>query len=107
MSLKIINTLKLIFIIKKKGIFFMKSIQVSDEVHRILTKMGSKKQSYNDIIYSLIEKNRVIEEFSEEEAEYYNECIEKLEKDDYSDTYKIKLEELDDKLEELESKGII
>ena len=58
MSLKIINTLKLIFIIKKKGIFFMKSIQVSDEVHRILTKMGSKKQSYNDIIYSLIEKNR-------------------------------------------------
>jgi len=85
----------------------MKSIQVSDEVHRILTNMGSKKQSYNDIIYSLIEKNRVMEEFSEEEAEYYNECIEKLEKDDYSDTYKIKLEDLDDKLEELESKGII
>ena len=28
-----------------------------------------------------------MEEFSEEEAEYYNECIEKLEKDDYSDTY--------------------
>jgi hypothetical protein len=48
-----------------------------------------------------------MEEFSEEEAEYYNECIEKLEKDDYSDTYKIKLEDLDDKLEELESKGII
>lgn len=85
----------------------MKTIQVSDEVHRILTNMGSKKQSYNDIIYSLIEKNRVMEEFSEEEAEYYNECIEKLENDDYSDTYKIKLEDLDDKLEELDSKGII
>ncbi|MBE6494337.1 MAG: hypothetical protein BZ138_02530 [Methanosphaera sp. rholeuAM270] len=85
----------------------MKTIQVSDEVHRILTNMGSKKQSYNDIIYSLIEKNRVMEEFSEEEAQYYNECIEKLENDDYSDTYKIKLEDLDEKLEELESKGII
>lgn len=85
----------------------MKTIQVSDEVHKILTDMGSKKQSYNDIIYSLIQKNKVMEEFSEEEAQYYNECIEKLENEDYSDTYKIKLEDLDDKLDELESKGIL
>lgn len=85
----------------------MKTIQVSDEVHKILTDMGTKKQSYNDIIYSLIKKNRIMEEFSEEEAQYYNECIEKLERDDYSDTYKIKLEDLDDKLEELGSKGIL
>lgn len=34
----------------------MKTIQVSDEVHKILTNMGTKKQSYNDIIFSLIEK---------------------------------------------------
>lgn len=85
----------------------MKTIQVSDEVHAILTNMGSKKQSYNDIIFSLIEKNRYMEEFSDEEAQFYNECIEKLENGDYSDTYNIKLEDLDEKLEELESKGII
>ncbi|AWX33191.1 hypothetical protein [Methanosphaera sp. BMS] len=85
----------------------MKTIQVSDEVHQILTNMGSKKQSYNDIIYSLIEKNRCMEEFNEEEAQYYNECIEKLENDDYSDTYNVELKDLDEKLEELESKGII
>lgn len=85
----------------------MKTIQVSDEVHKILTNMGTKKQSYNDIIFSLIEKNRIMEEFSEEEAQYYNECIEKLENEDYSDTYKIQLDDLDEKLEELESKGII
>lgn len=48
-----------------------------------------------------------MEEFSEEEAQYYNECIEKLENEDYSDTYKIQLDDLDEKLEELESKGII
>ncbi len=71
----------------------MKTIQVSDEVHKILTNMGSKNQSYNDIIYSLIEKNRVMEEFNEEEVEYYNKCIENLEKGDYSNTYKIKLED--------------
>jgi len=87
--------------------YFMKTIQVSDEVHKILTNMGSKNQSYNDIIYSLIEKNRVMEEFNEEEVECYNKCIENLEKGDYSNTYKIKLEDLDETLEDLESKGIL
>lgn len=48
-----------------------------------------------------------MEEFSEEEDQYYNECINKLINGDYSGTYKIKLEDLDDKLEELESKRII
>lgn len=88
-------------------VIIVKTIQVSDEVHEILTNMGTKKQSYNDIIYSLIEKNRVMEEFSEEEAQYYNECIEKIENGDFSGTYKIKLEDLDEELEKLESKVII
>lgn len=43
---------------------------------------------------------------TEEEAKYCNKMIDKLEKEDYSDTYEIKTSDLD-KIDELEANGII
>lgn len=43
---------------------------------------------------------------TDEEAKYCNKMIDKLEKEDYNDTYEIKTSDLD-KIDELEANGII
>ncbi len=83
----------------------MKIIQVTKKIYQTL--INKSKQSYNYLINSSIEKNRINEEFDEEEAQYYNECVEKLNNGDYSDTYQVDIDDLDEKLEELESEGMI
>ncbi len=52
-----------------------KTIRVSEEVHELLNRLSTKNDSYNDVIMKLIENN---EEFTDKQAEFYNNEIEKL-----------------------------
>ena len=81
----------------------IKSIKVSEKTHKFLTKICPKSKSYNDIIYNAQTKEEYL---TDEEAKYCNKLINKLEKEDYSDTYEIKTSDLD-KIDELEANGII
>jgi len=47
------------------------------------------------------------EEFEDEQADYYNKCIEKIEKGDYSDIIEIDFDNIDKELKRLEYEGII
>lgn len=87
----------------------MKTIKVTQEVHDMLSEIGSKKDTYNDIILRLINKynEQYSEEFEDEQADYYNKCIEKIENEDYSDIIEVDFDNIDEELERLESEGII
>lgn len=77
------------------------------KTHKFLTKICPKSKSYNDIIYNaLVEQYTKDEYLTDEEAKYCSKIIDKLEKEDYSDTYEIKTSDLD-KIGELEANGII
>ncbi len=46
-------------------------------------------------------------EFDDDQAAYYNRCIEKIENEDYSDVVEVDFDNIDDELKRLESEGII
>lgn len=72
----------------------MKTIRVTEEIHTKLAHLGLKSETYNDIIARLIEayeKMYFEEEFSDDEAEYYNERIRLFENGDYTGTRKVDL----------------
>ena len=85
----------------------MKTIEVSDELYVLLNRVTKDNSTFNDTIMDLLKDNFYNEEFTDEEAKYYNECIKKIENGDFSGTYEINLEDIDEELEKLESKGII
>lgn len=87
----------------------MKTIKVTQEVHDMLSEIGSKKDTYNDIILKLINEhnNQYNEEFEDNQADYYNKCIEKIENEDYSDIIEVDFDNIDEELKRLESEGII
>ena len=74
----------------------MKTIKVTQEVHDMLSEIGSKKDTYNDIILKLINEHnkQYSEEFEDDQADYYNKCIEKIENGDYSDIIEVDFEKI-------------
>ena len=72
----------------------MKTIRVSEEIHGKLSNLGLKSETYNDIIARLIDVYERIyfEEFSDDEADYYNERIRHFENGDYKGTRKVDLD---------------
>jgi len=85
-----------------------KSIKVSEKTHKLLTQICPKSKSYNDVIYDALIKEYSEEEYlTDEEAEYCNKMIDNFEKEDYTDTIKIKTKDLDKQLDDLEKQGII
>ncbi|WP_323737219.1 hypothetical protein PXD04_04545 [Methanosphaera sp. ISO3-F5] len=87
----------------------MKTIKVTQEVHSMLSEIGNKKDTYNDIILKLINEHneQYSEEFEDDQADYYNKCIEKIENEDYSDIIEVDFDNIDEELERLESEGTI
>lgn len=87
----------------------MKTIKVTEEVHSMLSELGNKKDTYNDIILKLINEHneQYSEEFEDDQADYYNKCIEKIENEDYSDIIEVDFDNIDEELERLESEGIL
>jgi len=82
----------------------MKNIQISDELYQILIKLGNNKEDCDSVIYDLLVQTNNIdnEEFTDEQADYYNECIAKLERGDFSQTSELDLDKLDDELDSLD-----
>ena len=76
-----------------------KTIRISDEVHKSLSSLASKNDTFNDVIKRLIEQN---EEFTDEQAEYYNQEIERIENGIYEGVNEISLEELEKRVTQLE-----
>lgn len=77
-----------------------KTIRVSEEVHELLSRLANKKDSYNDVIKKLIENN---EEFSDEQAEFYNQEIERIENGIYENVNEISLSKLEARVTKLEN----
>lgn len=71
----------------------MKTIRVTGESHKKLTHSDLKSETDYNIIARLTDvyKSNCLEEFSDEEAYYYNERIRRFENGDYTDTRKIDL----------------
>ena len=71
----------------------MKTIRVTEEIHEKLSHLGLKSETYNDIIERLINvyENVIFEDFSDEEAAYYNERIKLFESGNYEGTRKVDL----------------
>ncbi len=72
----------------------MKTIRVSEEIHTKLSHLGLKSETYNDIIARLISayEKEYLEDFTDEDAEYYNERIRQFENGNYEGTRKVDLD---------------
>lgn len=79
-----------------------KTIKISQKTHDSLSELASKNDTFNDVINFLIEYYRENEEFSDEEAEIYNEDIERFENGNMADVSEIKLSELEERISKLE-----
>lgn len=76
-----------------------KTIRVSEEVHELLSSLATKNDSYNDIIKRLIDS---YEEFSDEQAEFYNQEIERVENGIFENVNEISLSQLEKRVTKLE-----
>ena len=80
-------------------IMLNKTIRVSEEVHELLSGLATKNDSYNDVIKRLIEDN---EEFTDKQAEFYNQEIERVENGIHENVTEITLSELEARVAKLE-----
>ena len=89
------------YTLKKKRFDFMlnKTIRVSEEVHQLLSGLATKNDSYNDVIKRLIECN---EEFTDKQAEFYNQEINRIDNEIFENVNEITLSELEARINKLE-----
>lgn len=80
-----------------------KTIKISEKTHESLMQLASKNQTFNDVINFLINYYRENEEFSDEEAEFYNNEIEKFENGNLDNVSEVTLEELEQRIIKLEN----
>ena len=80
-----------------------KTIKISETNHIMLSKIGSKSDTFNDVITNLVNFYLSIEEFTDEEADFYNSEIDKFEKGILDNVEEVSLEELEERLAILES----
>ena len=67
-----------------------------------MSELASKKDTFNDVINYLIKYYKENEEFTDEEADYYNEEIEKFEQGNFEQVSEITLEDLEQRITLLE-----
>ena len=77
-------------------------ISVSDSVQKSLYDFDFDGSSYSDVIQNLIDYYVENEEFSDEQAEFYNSEIEKIENGFYGDVSTMSLSEIEDMIVKLE-----
>ena len=86
----------------------MKSILISEKTYNLLTTICPDDNLYDKIISEALKKEYVEEEeLIDDEAEYCNKMIDRLENRDFTDSYEIDLDNLDEELAELESKDLL
>lgn len=79
-----------------------KTIKISQETHKSLSELASKKDTFNDVIMFLIDYYKSNEEFTDDEAEFYNNEIEKFENGNFEDLTKLTLKDLEERITKLE-----
>lgn len=79
-----------------------KTIKISQSTHKSLSELASKKDTFNDVIIRLIEYYNENEEFSDEEAEFYNKEIEKFENGNLENVTEITMKDLEERIKILE-----
>ena len=97
-DLKQIEIIKLL-LINGFEIMLNKTIRVSEEVHDSLSALATKNNTFNDVIKKLID---IYEEFSDEQADFYNQEIERIENGIFENVNKITLSELEARVSQLE-----
>ena len=80
-----------------------KTIKISQSTHKSLSELASKNDTFNDVIMFLINYYKSNEEFSDEEAELYNEDIKKFENGNRDDVSELTLEDLEKRIRKLEN----
>ncbi|WP_405267381.1 hypothetical protein [Methanobrevibacter sp.] len=80
-----------------------KTIKISQKTHDLLSELASKNDTFNDVITFLIDYYRENEEFSDKEAELYNEDIEKFESGNLDNVSEITLSDLEKRISKLEN----
>ncbi len=80
-----------------------KTIKISEKTHKLLSELASKNETFNDVISFLIDYYYENEEFSDEEAEFYNKEIEKFENGNLEGVSKVSLSDLEKRISKLEN----
>ena len=80
-----------------------KTIKISEKTHKLLSELASKNETFNDVIDFLINYYYENEEFSDEQAEFYNNEIEKFEMRNMENVSEVKFEELEKRISKLEN----
>lgn len=80
-----------------------KTIKISQNTHKSLSELASKNDTFNDVIVFLIDYYKSNEEFSDEEAEFYNNEIEKFENNDLENVNHLTLKSLEERIIKLEN----
>ena len=79
-----------------------KTIKISESTYNVLSELASKENTFDDVINYLIDYYKENEEFSDEEAEFYNNEIENFENGNLNNVSEITLDELDERITLLE-----
>ena len=82
-----------------------KTIEISEKTHKSLSELASKNDTLNDVIAFLIDYYQKNEEFSNQQAEFYNKEIEKFEDNNLDEVSEVTLSALKKRISELE-KGL-
>lgn len=77
-------------------------ITVSTDTRASLSKLVAEDESFNDVIVNLLVHYNENEEFTDAQAEFYNNEIEKSENGFYDDTPNISLAELKERVANFE-----
>ena len=80
-----------------------KTIKISEKTHKLLSELASKNETFNEVIEFLINYYYKNEEFTDEEAKYYNEQIEKFENGSKDGVSKVTLADLEKRISKLET----
>ena len=75
-----------------------KTIKISERTHHKLSELASKKDTFDDVINFLINYYINNEEFTNKEAEFYNNEIDKFEKGNLDSVNELTLEELEKRI---------
>ena len=84
-------------------VLLTKTIKISEDTHKSLSDLASKDDTFDDVIVNLIDYFHDNEEFSDEQAKFYNEEIERIENGIFENVHEVSLSDLEKRISKLEA----
>ena len=84
-------------------VLLTKTIKISEDTHKSLLDLASKDDTFDDVIVNLIDYFHDNEEFSDEQAKFYNEEIERIENGIFENVHEVSLSDLEKRISKLEA----